>query len=363
MQHSPFLDRRELGGGDDSLWTFRIPVSTGIPLLDAALFDISERHANGRNPATLRGMLSTAILAARADIPEHDLEVMNRTMAEMLEANEMFAPYRHIRKISVFGSARIQADEPAYATAREFARMAADNGYMVITGGGPGIMQAANEGAGIDNSFGLNITLPFEQHANPVVRACTRLVSFYYFYVRKLNFVKESDALVACPGGFGTMDEIFESITLMQTGKATIYPVVLLDSPGKTFWTNWTRFIKHELLDSGLIGEDDMSLLFRTQSPEEAIAYINQFYYRFHSYRFVGDRISIRLTQPLEERDLRRFEAEFAPLVKEGGMTLCGALPEEEGESLIADLPRLVFTIRRGNYGMLRRLIDAINNA
>lgn len=363
MQHSPFLDKRDFGGGDDAQWTFRIPVSTGIPLLDAALYDISERHANGRNPATLRAMLSTAILAARADIPEHDLEVMNRTMAEMLEADEMFAPYRHIRKISVFGSARIAEGEPAYSTAREFARLAAGNGYMVITGGGPGIMQAANEGAGVDNSFGLNITLPFEQHANPVVRDCTRLVSFYYFYVRKLNFVKESDALVACPGGFGTMDEIFESITLMQTGKATIYPVVLLDSPGKTFWTNWTRFIQHELLESGLIGQEDMSLLFRTQSPEEAIAHINRFYSRFHSYRFIGEKIAIRLTEPLGEEILRRFEREFAALVKEGGMSMCRALPEESEEPLIADLPRLVFTIRRGNYGLLRRLIDAINNA
>lgn len=363
MQHSPYLDKRDFSGGDDSQWTFKIPVSTGIPALDAVLYGIAEKHAVNKDPKVLREIMSTAIMAARADIPTHDLEVMNRTLAEMLEADKMFAPYNHVRKICVFGSARIQANEPAYQTAFEFGKLASENGYMVITGGGPGIMQAANEGAGEERSFGLNISLPYEQHANPVVMASQRLVNFYYFYVRKLNFVKESDALVACPGGFGTMDEIFESITLMQTGKATIYPIVLLDSPGKTFWANWSRFIRAELLDSGLISPDDMDLLFVTKSPAEAIDHINRFYSRFHSYRYIDDRIVIRLTETLPDDVLRQLEKQFAPLIREGGMRMCAALPEESNEPLIADLPRLVFAIKRGNYGMLRRLIDAINNA
>lgn len=363
MQHSPYLDKRDFSGGDDSLWTFKIPVSTGTPALDAVLYGIAEKNAVNKDPKVLRELLSTGIMAARSDIPPHDLEVMNRTLAEMLEADKMFAPYRHVRKICVFGSARIEPQEPAYSTALEFGKLAAENGYMVITGGGPGIMQAANEGAGEERSFGLNINLPYEQHANHVVAASQRLVNFYYFYVRKLNFVKESDALVACPGGFGTMDEIFESITLMQTGKATIYPIVLLDSPGKTFWANWCRFIRAELLDSGLISPDDMELLFVTKSPAEAIEHINRFYSRFHSYRYIDDRIVIRMTEALPDHALRELEKQFKPLIREGGMQMCRSLPEESNESLIADLPRLVFAIKRGNYGMLRRLIDAINNA
>ncbi|MCD8069946.1 MAG: TIGR00730 family Rossman fold protein [Akkermansiaceae bacterium] len=362
MHHSPYLDKRDFSGGNDSLWTFKVPVSTGIAALDAVLYGIAREYAGNKDPKVLRELLSTAILAARADISPHDLDVMNRTLAEMLEADTMFSPYRHVRKICVFGSARIAEEEPAYGTARAFGRLAAENGYMVITGGGPGIMQAANEGAGAERSFGLNITLPYEQQANPVVAATERLVNFYYFYVRKLNFVKESDALVACPGGFGTMDELFESVTLMQTGKATIYPIVLLDSPGRTFWANWSRFIREELLDSGLISPSDMNFLFMTKSPEEAIAHINRFYSRFHSYRYSGEKIVLRLLEPLSENALRCLEREFAPLIKEGGMEITAALPEEANEPLIADLPRLVFTINRGDYGMLRRLIDAVNN-
>lgn len=362
MQHPPYLDKRDFSGGD-STWTFTVPKSTGIPLLDAALYDISNRHSNDHNPEILLQLLSTSIQAASSDISEHDLEVMNRTLAEMFHANLAFTPYRHIRKISIFGSARIKAGEPSYIVARDFSKLATEHGYMTITGGGPGIMQACNEGAGADNSFGLNITLPFEQEANPVMQGNPRLINFYYFYIRKLNFVSESDALVAFPGGFGTMDEIFETITLIQTGKATIYPVILLDAPGKTFWKQWIAFIRTELVDSHLISPEDLSFLFVTQNPQEAIEHIDRFYHLFHSYRFVGDMISIRLTSSLSVEAIAKLQHDFADLVKDGCIVQRGPLAEENDEPLIADLPRLVFHLKRGNYGRLRQFIDAINDA
>lgn len=232
--------------------------------LEDAVKKLSEIASTRHDPRYLQEYIKTGINMAQSAASDHDFTVLIRSGREMYRANCVFAPYRHIRKISVFGSARIRNDEPAYETAREFAREASEHGYMVITGGGPGIMQAANEGAGEQRSFGLNITLPYEQTSNHVV-AHSDNSSILLLFVRKLNFVAESDAMVAFPGGFGTMDEVFETLTLIQTGKATIYPIVLLDSPGKTFWLNWLAFIRVELVDSGLISADDLHLIHVTK--------------------------------------------------------------------------------------------------
>lgn len=338
-----------------------IPANTGNAVLDANLYDLSRRFCGNHSPDVVLQMLSTIMNAADSGIEEHDLEMMNRSLSEMFAADKMFMPYRNVRKITCFGSARIRPEDPAYQQAVNFARMAVENGYMIITGGGPGIMQACNEGAGKENSFGLNITLPFEQHANPFVAGSDKMMDFYYFYTRKLNFLKQTDALVAFEGGFGTMDEIYETITLMQTGKCTIFPIVLLDVPGETFWYRWRRFIEKELLDENLISPNDMHLLYLSKSAEDAMAYIERFYRRFHSYYFDGDTCTIRLMEMLPEKLLEWIRHDYTDIMPIGDMLQL----EEDGddpEPMLAALPRLRFTLKRGDYARLKDLIDIVND-
>lgn len=330
-------------------------------MLDANLFDIAHRFSAGHSPETVLQMLSTVMNAAASPLEEHELQIMNRAIDEMFAADKMFLPFRNVRKITCFGSARIKEDEPAYKQARDFARLAARQGYMVITGGGPGIMQACNEGATEHCSFGLNITLPYEQHANHVIDGSEKMMNFYYFFTRKLNFLKQTDALVAFPGGFGTMDEIFETITLIQTGKSTIFPVVLLDTPGETFWGRWVRFIEKELLDAGLISRDDMRLLYVSKSAEDALAYIERFYRRYHSYYFEDNYITIRMHSVLADKALDWIRHDFAALMPKGDLAQLGSDPNDP-EPQLAGLPRLHFTFKRGDYALLKELLDIIND-
>ncbi|MCH5284519.1 MAG: TIGR00730 family Rossman fold protein [Akkermansiaceae bacterium] len=361
MNQPEYLAARDLDSRAGKRGPMSRAIHTGNEDLDARLDSVAKKFCGKHNPATLRQLLATALQAAGSSIEEHDLEMMNRTLAEMLAADKMFLPFRNVRKITCFGSARIKENEPAYSQAKKFAQLAARQGYMIITGGGPGIMQACNEGATEHLSFGLNITLPYEQHANHVVDGSDKMMNFYYFYTRKLNFLKQTDALVAFPGGFGTMDEIYECITLMQTGKSTLFPVVLLDPPGETFWGRWVHFIRKELLEAGLISPEDMSLLYVSKSSEDALAYIERFYRVFHSYYFHGEEITIRLMQPLDEKNLAWIRESFADLMPQGDL-----VQQEQGaedpEPLLANLPRLHFTLKRGNYARLKELIDAIND-
>ena len=335
--------------------------STGNAELDARLDDVAHQVCGKHDPAIVRHLLGNVLCAAAGDIEEHDLEMMGRTVQEMLQADEMFMPYRNVRKITCFGSARIKEDDPAYKQAKHFAQLAARQGYMIITGGGPGIMQACNEGATEHFSFGLNITLPYEQHANHVVDGSEKMMNFYYFYTRKLNFLKQTDALVAFPGGFGTMDEIYECITLMQTGKSTLFPIVLLDPPGETFWSRWVRFIRKELLDANLISPEDMSLLYVSKSPEDALAAIERFYSRFHSYYFAQERIIIRLMQTISDKTIAWIRETFTDLIPYDDLSQADADPSDP-EPLLARLPRLSFTLKRGSYSRLKELIEAIND-
>lgn len=361
MKQPEYLAARDLDSRAGKRGPMSRTVRTGDDDLDARLEAVAQRFCGKHNPATLKQMLATALQAAGSSIEEHDLEMMNRTLAEMLAADKMFLPYRNVRKITCFGSARIKEDDPAYVQARHFAKLAARQGYMVITGGGPGIMQACNEGATEHCSFGLNITLPYEQHANHVVDGSEKMMNFYYFYTRKLNFLKQTDALVAFPGGFGTMDEIYESITLMQTGKSSLFPIVLLDPPGETFWGRWVHFIRKELLDAGLISPEDMSLLYVSKSAEDALACVERFYRIYHSYYFRGEAITIRLMQTISDKSLEWIRETFSDLMPENDLVqeLSGA---DDPEPLLANLPRLHFSLRRGNYARLKELIDVIND-
>ncbi|MEO6742277.1 MAG: LOG family protein, partial [Chthoniobacteraceae bacterium] len=229
------------------------------------------------------------------------------------------------------------------------------------TGGGEGIMGAAQRGAGRENSFGLNIRLPFEQRANETIYGDAKLVTFNYFFTRKLNFLKETHAVALFPGGFGTMDEGFEVLTLMQTGKARIFPFVLVDKPGGTYWQTWLGFLRSHLLNLHLISEDDFNFLHHCESVECAVEHIAHFYHNFHSSRWVGGKLVIRLQRALSQKLIERMDTDFDDVLASGKFTQSSALPEESGEPDLAHLPRLVFQPRRRNFGRLRKVIDAVN--
>jgi hypothetical protein len=309
-------------------------------------------------------MIITALKMGRDQTTTADLKLFNRSLKELRYAARTFAPYRHVPKVVVFGSARTKATQPEAQAAEDFARrMREELGYMTITGGGDGIMGAAQRGAGRENSFGLNIRLPFEQRANETIHGDSKLINFNYFFTRKLNFLKETHAVALFPGGFGTMDEGFEVLTLMQTGKARIIPVVLVDRPGGTYWKTWIHFLTEHLLRMGLISPDDFSLFKMCNSVDEAIAEIAQFYKNYQSYRWVGQKMVVRIHRRLTDKGLQAINAEFDDVLNGSHIAQGVALPEEHNEPDIIDLPRLIFTPKRRNFGRLRKLLDAINAA
>jgi uncharacterized protein (TIGR00730 family) len=308
-------------------------------------------------------LVGSVLKMATDQISVADLKLFNRSLNEMRYAARVFAPYRDKRKVVVFGSARTAPSEPEFVAAETFARKMRDAGYMIITGGGDGIMGAAQRGAGRENSFGLNIRLPFEQRANEVIEGDVKLINFNYFFTRKLNFVKETHAVALFPGGFGTLDEGFEVLTLMQTGKARIIPVVLVDKPDGRYWETWFAFLAEYLLKLGLVSSDDFHLFRIAESVDDAVAQIEKFYRNFRSYRWVGARMVIRLNTKLTDVSIRRLSAQFADILEGDEFAQCEALPEEQNEPDLAHLPRLVFTPHRRNFGRIRKLIDAINEA
>jgi uncharacterized protein (TIGR00730 family) len=309
----------------------------------------------------VEGIIITALKLGRDRVTEADMKLMNRALRELRHAIRVFSDFRHVRKVSVFGSARTSYEHPEAIAAEDFSRRMALAGYMIITGGGDGIMGAAQRGAGREKSFGLNIRLPFEQRANATIEGDAKLVNFNYFFTRKLNFVKESHAVVLFPGGFGTMDEAFEVLTLMQTGKARIVPVVMVDVEGGRYWEVWSSFLREQLLDKGLISSEDFSLFRVTRDLGEAIAEIDGFYRNYWSYRWVGGQLVFRLRRSLTGASLDRLRVEFSDLAGDGRIEASAALPEEANEPEIAQLPRLVLTNPKINFGRIRQMIDRMN--
>jgi hypothetical protein len=247
--------------------------------------------------------------------------------------------------------------------AREFGRRLAEEGFMVITGGGPGIMQAANEGAGPEHSFGVNILLPFEQKPNPVVANNSRLITYKYFFNRKVAFLKEADAVALFPGGFGTLDEAMETLTLLQTGKHLPLPLVLIDEPKGTYWERWMRFLRDELLADGYISKEDFQLFECVNSVDDAIQRIKYFYRKFHSMRYVNGSLVIRLTSPLKDEEIARLNEKFKDILKSGGKIYpSGPFDEESDEPETLKYPRLVIDFNLKDFGRLRALIDMINS-
>lgn len=338
--------------------------TTGDIALDDRLKEIAGRWVTDpRKRDLVAGLLMTGLKIGRDDTGMGDLKMLHRALREMRYANKVFQNYHHFRKVSIFGSARTDHDHPAYLAAELFAKRMVQESYMVITGAGDGIMGAAQHGAGREKSFGLNIRLPFEQSANDTILGDEKLMTFNYFFTRKLSFVKEADAFAMFPGGFGTMDELFESITLIQTGKANILPVVLVDVPGGGYWSTFLAFVKDQLLANGLISPLDLSLLRLTDSVEEAVSEITTFYRIFHSYRHVRDRVVFRLKRKLTPAAVALLNEEFKDLLKEGQIEQGAALPEEANEEGIFHLPRLLAHFRRGDFGRWRQFIDRINTS
>lgn len=293
-----------------------------------------------------------------------ELKLLSSSLKDFARSFKVFGEHRKARKVSIFGSARSPEDSPIYAHCRALAAAAAARGYMVITGAGPGIMQAGNEGATREHSFGVSIDLPFEASANPVIDGDPKLVHFKYFFSRKLSFVKESDAIVLYPGGFGTMDEGFESLTLLQTGKCDPLPVILIDVPGGSYWPAWERYVRENLLGRDLISEYDRNLYRYTTSVEQALAEIDQFYRCYHSLRYVGDYTILRLKHSPRPELLDLLNARYGDLLKEGSRfeLLAGPHEAEHNEpEAVRALPRIGFRFVQRRYGRLRRLIDELN--
>jgi uncharacterized protein (TIGR00730 family) len=331
--------------------------------IDKAIDDLMETAGGIQRPEYVRDMIIAALKAGQEDDTRADLKLMNTTLKEMRFTSKIFGPYRNVRKVTVFGSARTKPHEPVYGMARAFGKKLAESGYMVITGGGAGIMQAVNEGAGPEHSFGVNIRLPFEQKPNPVLEGNPRLITYKYFFNRKVAFLKEADAVALFPGGFGTLDEAMETLTLVQTGKRNPLPLVLVDEPGGTYWTKWIRFFEDELLAHGYIGTSDFSFFERVDSVDTGVSKINRFYSRYHSLRYVNGKLVIRLTSPLAPHHISKLKDRFQDiLLQNGDIVLSEALPAEADEPEIAHLPRLAVDFERNDFGRLRSLIDAIND-
>jgi uncharacterized protein (TIGR00730 family) len=310
----------------------------------------------------LKEMLLTILRLNETQLDTLDLKILNRTFRELRHAFKVFYPYRDRLKVSFFGSARTPAGEPNHQLAVAFARLLVARGFMVITGGGDGIMGAAQEGAGKENSFGLNILLPFEQGANSTIADDPKLISFKYFFTRKLMFLKESHATALFPGGFGTHDEGFEVLTLLQTGKSHPQPIVCLQAPGCDYWHRWYDFITGQLLSQRLISEEDLSLFKIFDSAEAAVHEIESFYRTYHSSRFVHHHLVMRLKHTLAEDQIDTLRAEFADTLVDGTISQRHPFPEEQNEPTLNNFPRLVLHYNRRSAGRLRQLIDRVNS-
>lgn len=322
----------------------------------------AEGHADVQHIADLiHKIKESADLLAQDQTSRGDLKILSRTLRELRYAFKVFTPYRSQRKVTVFGSARLAPSDAAYQQAVAFGQAMAGHGWFVVTGAASGIMEAGHVGSGRKQAMGLNILLPFEQSANPVIAGDSKLVHMKYFFTRKLMFVKESNAICLLPGGFGTLDEGMEVLVLLQTGKRDMIPVVFLDEPGGDFWAGLDDFIRKKLLARRLIDPTDMSLYKLTDNVDVAVEEILGFFRVYHSMRYVHEQLVLRLNQPISEELLDALNVRFADILLEGRIVQGAALPEEKDDPGLAALPRLIFHFNRRDFGLLRRLIDCLN--
>ena len=339
--------------------------TTGHPHVDSQIDELLESFSDDFDRMLLKEMVTSVYRFGLDGASTIDLKIVNSALKELRYAFGVFQPYRNIRKVAMFGSARTPRSRPEYLMAQAFGRLMAKAGWMVITGAASGIMRAGNEGAGREKSFGLNIRLPFEQEANPIIARDRKLIHFRYFFTRKLLFVKESHATVLFPGGFGTLDEGFECLTLVQTGKTEPRPIVFVDHSDGHFWKPLLKFFDERLVREGMISPAECSAYQVAYSPREAVEIISRFYSVYHSMRYVDHRMVLRLRRPLPAPFLKRIAQEFRDILAAGRIQQGKALPEEResqgDEPELAKLPRLIFEFNRRDYSRLIEMIHRIN--
>lgn len=331
------------------------------PELKKRIQELIALKGGGANPDLVADIVENALKLLH-DVEERgDVRIIQTALRELRYAFKLFAPHAHVRKVTMFGSARTLPTKAEYQQAVEFARRMAAEGWMIITGAGPGIMQAGHEGAGPEMSFGANIRLPWEQSANPIIQNDKKLVTFKYFFTRKLTFIRHSDALVLFPGGFGTLDEGYEALTLMQTGKSQLMPLLLMDRPGGVYWKTWDRHVREHLLRNGLISPDDLDLYQITDSAQEAVKIITRFYRNYHSMRFARELLVIRLKHVPSESAIEALNQDFNDIIVGQKIQATEPTPEEQEDNQFLELPRIAFEFNRKDYGRLRQMLDRLN--
>ena len=334
---------------------------TGSDLLEKLIDEMLEiAGSDDENQRIFHEMMVTVIKLVTDHAEIADLKLLNSTFKELRYSLKIFKDYRDVPKVSVFGSARTKPNDPGYIQAKLFSSEIAKKGWMVINGAGPGIMQAAAEGAGRDKAFGVNIRLPFEQKANPIMEADKKLINFKYFFTRKLFFLREAKAIVLLPGGFGTLDEGYESLTLVQTGKANPIPIVLLEGEGSNFWSEWEEFFYKNMIPRNLISREDVNLFLRTSKVQEAVNEVINFYKNYHSLRYVNGWVVLRLKKVTDDM-LKIANSEFKVMLESGRFEETEALPEEYNEPELIELPRIKFRFNQTSFSVLRLLINMLN--
>ena len=332
-----------------------------LAALEPRILERLERGESSENEDIIAEMIETVLKLDEDSASRGDLKILVRTLKELRYAFKVFAPYRLTRKVSIFGSTRVQEGDPHYRMAVELSRRLGEEGFMVITGAGDGIMQAGHEGAGRERSFGVNIQLPFEQKPNRFITDDPKLITFHFFFTRKLIFVKEADAGVFFPGGFGTHDEAIEALTLAQTGKSQLIPILLVDLPGQGYWRRWESFVRREMLQRGYISEQDLNFFRIVEDVEVAVQEIRKFYRNYHSSRFVGWDLVIRLLRPPTPDLIEKLNRDFQDILTDGEVRETAPLAEEYDDADNLSLYRLLVPFNRRDFGRLRQMIDTLN--
>ena len=333
----------------------------GDQAIDNLISELARKSGSLETEYLLREILTTSVKLGRESTDRGDLKLVNNTLKELRYSFKVFSPYRAIKKVIIFGSARSKNNSAEYKMAEELSRKLTQKRYMIVTGGGPGVMEAGNKGAGSGKDFALNIRLPFEQKPNPYIDEKEKLINFKYFFTRKLIFVKETDATALFPGGFGTLDEGLEMVTLVQTGKSRPRPIVLMEPQGSSYWASWLHFVKSQLVKRGFIKKEDLSLFAIVKTADQAVRYIEDFYRVYHSIRYVLGLAVLRLNREISDKTLKLINKKFKDILTSGQIKVSPPTPKEIQEKEFLNLPRLVMNFNLRDYGRLYEMIRMIN--
>ncbi|MBU0548546.1 MAG: TIGR00730 family Rossman fold protein [Candidatus Omnitrophica bacterium] len=333
----------------------------GEPAIDSLISELAKKSGSVETENLLREILTTTLKLGKESSDRGDLKLVNNVLKELRYSFKIFSPYRAVKKVIIFGSARSKIKSPEYKMAEEFSRKLTEKGYMIVTGGGPGVMEAGNKGAKAGKEFALNIRLPFEQEANPYIDEKDKIINFKYFFTRKLIFVKETDATALFPGGFGTLDEGFEMITLIQTGKSRPRPIVLMEPKGSTYWATWMNFVKSELVKRGFINKEDLNFIRIVKNVDAAVKYIEDFYRVYHSIRYVSDLAVLRLNREISGKTLELINKKFKDILTNGKIRVSSPTHKEIQEGEFLKLPRIVMNFNLRDFGRLCEMIHLIN--